>query len=74
MVTYQVIAGFLGTILLALLGWAGSAFYGRLVTIQKDLNDLSLQVAKLQASLISREEMRQMVADEVARQTAHPQI
>lgn len=72
MITYQAIAGILGTILLALLGWAGSAFYSRLVTIQADLNDLSLQVAKLQASLISREEMRQMVADEVARQMARP--
>lgn len=71
MITYQVIASVLGTILLLLLGWAGSVFYGRLVTIQKDLNDLSLQVAKLQASLISREEMRQMVADEVARHFAH---
>ena len=68
MITYQVVAGFLGTILLAILGWACGAFYQRLVTIQKDLTALQLQLTKLQASLISREEMRQMVADEVARQ------
>ena len=68
MITYQVAAGFLGTILLGLLGWALGAFYQRLVTIQKDLTSLQLQLTKIQASLLSREEMRQMVADEVSRQ------
>ena len=70
MITYQIASGVLGTILLGVVGWACAAFYQRLINIQKDLTDLQLQITKLQASLVSREEMRQMVADEVARHLA----
>ena len=68
MITYQIVAGVLGTILLGIVGWICAAFYQRLVSIQKDLTELQLQITKLQSSLVSREEMRQMVADEVRRQ------
>lgn len=71
MITYQIVAGVFGTILIGIVGWVCAAFYQRLICIQKDLTDLQLQITKLQASLISRDEMRQMVADEVARHFAH---
>ena len=72
MITYQIAAGVLGTILMGIVGWACAAFYQRLVSIQKDLIELQIQVTKVQSSLISRDDMRQMVADEVIRHLSSP--
>lgn len=59
--------GFGVTAMLGILGWLGATTYAKLAEIEKSLNDVKLDMAKLQASLWSKEDIREMIQLEIAK-------
>ena len=58
------------SILLAILGWLGATSYGKLVEIDKSLYELKIEVAKVQVQMLTRDDVREMIRYEIARQRA----
>ena len=56
------------SILLAILGWLGVTSYGKLVEIDKNLCELKIEMAKVQVQMLTRDDVREMIQLEIARQ------
>ena len=52
-------------ILIAVLGWTWTTTISKLSEIEKSLIELKIDVARIQESLIDRDEIRQIVIDEL---------
>lgn len=59
------------TAISGIIGWAVSQTYAKLAEIEKSLVDMKLELGKLQASLWSKEDIREMIQFEIAK---HGQI
>ena len=55
------------SILLAVLGWLGATSYGKLVEIDRSLYELKIEVAKVQVQMLTRDDVREMIRNEIAR-------
>ena len=59
--------GFGVTAMLGILGWLGATTYSKLAEIEKSLADMKVDMAKIQASLWSKEDIRDMIQLEIAK-------
>ena len=55
------------TAIFGVIGWAVSQTYAKLAEIEKSLVDMKLELGKLQASLWSKEDIREMIQLEIAK-------
>ncbi len=53
------------TALLGIFGWAIAATYSKLAEIEKSLVDMKVDMAKIQSSLWTREDIREMIQLEI---------
>lgn len=53
------------TILIGLLGWLGSLQYQKLSEISRDLIALKLEVVQLQKDILSKEDVKEMIENEL---------
>ena len=53
------------TILIGLLGWLGSLQYQKLSEISRDLIALKLEVVQLQKDILSKDDIREMIENEL---------
>ena len=54
-------------ILLSILGWMGGTFYGKLAEIDKSLQELRIEVTRIQAISLTRDDVREMIRYEAIR-------
>ena len=59
--------GFGITAMLGILGWLGATTYTKLAEIEKSLSDMKVDMAKLQASLWTKEDIREFIQMEIAK-------
>lgn len=52
-------------LLVAIIGWAWSANFTKLCEIEKSLIELKIDMTKVQASMVDREEIKEIVSDEL---------
>lgn len=64
-VSYKVLFSVIGTLLIAVLGFISTAQITKLEEIQKDLMTVKLQIAEIQAQMLTRNDVRLMIKDEV---------
>lgn len=55
------------TAIFGVIGWAVSQTYAKLAEIEKSLVDMKLELGKLQASLWTKEDIREMIQLEIAK-------
>lgn len=55
------------TALLGIFGWAIAATYSKLAEIEKSLNDMRVEMAKIQSSLWSRDDIRELIQLEISK-------
>ena len=55
------------TAIFGIIGWAVSQTYAKLAEIEKSLVEMKLELGKLQASLWSKEDIREMIQLEIAK-------
>ena len=67
----KTLVGLGATILLAILGWMGGTFYGKLVEIDKSLQELRIEVTRIQVLTLTRDDVREMIRYETGRR--HPE-
>lgn len=60
-ITYKVLFG----ILIIIIGFFGAAYFNKLNEIQKDLVSLQIKVAEIQSSIMTRQDVKEMIRDEV---------
>lgn len=54
-------------ILIAVLGWFGQANYNKLLSIEKELITIKVELAKIQTETLTREDVVAIVKDELAK-------
>lgn len=64
-ITYKVLVSVIGTLLIAVLGFISTAQITKLEEIQKDLMTVKLQITQIQAQMLTRNDVRLMIKDEV---------
>ena len=64
-ITYKVLFTIIGTLLIAVLGFISTAQITKLEEIQKDLITVKLQITEIQAQMLTRNDVRLMIKDEV---------
>ena len=52
-------------LLIAVLGWIWSSQYAKLCAIQEQLLTIQIELTKVQATIVDREEVKAIVADEL---------
>ena len=55
------------TAIFGIIGWAVSQTYAKLAEIEKSLVDMKLELGKLQASLWSKEDIRELIQLEISK-------
>lgn len=64
-INWQVVSRVLVGILLAIMSYFGKVAVGQLLTIQKDLASIKLELVKIQASMLDKEAVRDIVRVEL---------
>ena len=64
-ITYKFLVSIIGTLLIAVLGFISTAQITKLEEIQKDLMTVKLQITQIQAQMLTRNDVRLMIKDEV---------
>lgn len=55
------------TLLIAVLGWSWTTTFSKLVEIEKELKTVQIELARMQASMLTVQEVREVVVDELAK-------
>jgi len=64
-INWQIVSRVLIGILLAIMSYFGKVAVGQLLTIQKDLAGIKLELVKIQASMLDKEAVRDIVRVEL---------
>ena len=64
-INWQVVSRVLVGILLAIMSYFGKVAVGQLLTIQKDLASIKLELVKIQASMLDKDAVREIVKMEL---------
>lgn len=64
-INWQVVSRILVGVLLAVIGYFGKMSVAQLLTIQKDLAGIKLELVKIQASMLDKEAVRDIVRVEL---------
>lgn len=59
-ITYVILS-----ILVAVLGWSWTTTYSKLAEIEKSLIELKIEMVKVQSTIIDRDEVKAIIADEL---------
>jgi len=59
---------FLLSILLAVIGWTCTSCYGKLIDVEKSLVELKVELARVQVTMLTREDVKEIVIIELAKQ------
>lgn len=55
------------TLMVAVLGWSWTTTFSKLVDIEKELKTVQIELARVQASMLTVQEVREIVVDELAK-------
>lgn len=64
-VTYKVLFSIFATVIIGLLGYFGTSYMAKLNQIQVDIHRLNIEVTKIQVTIITRSDIKEMIKDEL---------
>ena len=66
-ISYKVLLSIFGSILIAVIGFFGSAYLNKLTDIEKSIVQVQKDIVQLQSTMINRGEIKEMIKDEIAK-------